>query len=93
MLTELGVGRTKELVIFGEALDAKTAASWGIVAEIAEDPLSSAVRWVRNANGPDKFTLRVAKMLIEEVAGALEGRNVEAFAQAVCYGRRHRLNS
>lgn len=88
LVSELGVARCKEVVLFGKQLDAATALAWGVVAEVADDPVARAVALAEAARGPDAMGFTVAKMLFEDCTGAAGGRHAEAIAQALFYGRR-----
>ena len=88
LVAQVGTARTSELVLFARTLDAETAVSWGIAAAVVDEPLAYAVDWARGRRSPDAIAARLAKMLIEDAAGGLVGRNVEAIAQALCYRRR-----
>jgi enoyl-CoA hydratase len=87
---EVGLARAREVILFGRTLDAATALQWGLVAHVVDDPLSHAVGLAEAAGKRDPVCLTVAKLLLQESAGASPGRGTEAIAQALLYGRRHR---
>lgn len=88
LVAELGAARAKEIVLFGKTLDAAQAASWGIVSEVTENFAERAVSLAERIDGPDPMTVQVAKMLFEQQMETLAGRQAEAIAQALFYGRR-----
>lgn len=86
LLAELGPARTKELVLFGRALDASTALSWGLVAAVAERPALLAMEKAEEIAGRDRLCASVIKRLANSAART--GRDAEAIAQALLYERR-----
>jgi enoyl-CoA hydratase len=89
LVGQIGVQRTKELVLFGKTLDAATALSWGLLAEIHEDPVARALEVAQSLAGRDPMCLALAKALIDEQAQPMRARVGEAAAQALLYARRN----
>jgi enoyl-CoA hydratase/carnithine racemase len=90
LVAELGPARAKEMILFGEQLDAETALRWGLVARVVDDPLAHAIELAGSMQGLDPMALRLAKMLIHERADTAHARPAEAIAQALLYARRKR---
>jgi enoyl-CoA hydratase len=86
--TLIGWGRTRELLMFGENIDARTAHEWGLVQRVVEpDALEEAVeRYLRAllATGPE--AIRIQKQLIRKwedltITDAIRA-GIDAFARA-----------
>ena len=90
LVAEVGLARAREVILFGRTLDAQAALQWGLVAHVVDDPLPHAVGLAETAAQRDPVCLTVAKLLLQERAGASPGRGAEAIAQALLYGRRNR---
>jgi enoyl-CoA hydratase/carnithine racemase len=86
LLAEVGPARMKEIVMFGRALDASTALSWGLVAAVAEHPASVAIDKAEEVSNSDELCVAVIKRLANGAASA--GKDAEAVAQALLYERR-----
>ena len=86
--TLIGWGRTRELLLLGETIDAKTAQSWGLVERcVAPDALDAEVERVLEsllASGPR--AIRIQKKLIGDWDGVeldeAVRRGIDAFASA-----------
>lgn len=86
LLAEVGPARMKEIVLFGRALDASTALSWGLVAAVVEQPALVAISKAEDVSKSDKVCVAVIKRLVNGAASA--GKDAEAVAQALLYERR-----
>lgn len=90
LVAELGLARAKQMVLFGQTLEAEAALGWGLVADVVDDPLAHALE-VAGALAPgDAMCVAVAKMLLHDQAETARGRAGEAIGQALFYGRRRR---
>ena len=69
-------------------VDAPTALSWGLVAEVTDDPRARAADWAAQIAQRDPTAQRLAKQILDgawPTAGSLEA---ERIAEALLYGRR-----
>ncbi|HUR68618.1 MAG TPA: enoyl-CoA hydratase-related protein, partial [Candidatus Thermoplasmatota archaeon] len=57
----VGVGRASRMVLTGEPIDAATALAWGLVDEVADDPLAKAKEIGRTMAAKSPVALRLAK--------------------------------
>jgi enoyl-CoA hydratase/carnithine racemase len=73
LTTLLGPARAKRLVIFGEAVDASTAAAWGLVDEVVEDGQAeaAALRWGARVGALPPLPVRMSKEAVNACANAL----------------------
>lgn len=67
----VGPARAKRLLILAERLTAERAAAWGLVDEIAEDPVAAALALARRAAETPPVPARMIKRAIDAYAGAL----------------------
>jgi enoyl-CoA hydratase len=66
----IGPSRTKQLTIFGERINATTAAEWGLVDQVcaAGDATNAAHLWARKAAALPPVAVRMSKRTISELA-------------------------
>jgi enoyl-CoA hydratase/carnithine racemase len=82
----VGKARAREVILGGRSLDAELALKWGLIASIAEDPLSAAQEWARKIAGFDASAIAMAKKVLN---GSPEDRlELERLAQTVLYARK-----
>ena len=69
-----GPSRTKQMVLFGEFLDAKTCASWGLADEIAPAGEAHVVarRWAEKVAALPPLAVRMTKEAVDSSATALD---------------------
>lgn len=85
--TLIGVGRAKEMVLLGRSIDGPTALAWGLVNQLADDPLAAAEDMASQLAQRDPLALRLAKEILSpELAGSLARERV---SEALLYGRRN----
>ncbi len=82
----VGAGRAARMVMTGEPVDAATALAWGLVDEVAEDPVARALEIARVMAAKSPAALRLAKQALraaEELplSEALE-REIDLFSLA-----------
>jgi enoyl-CoA hydratase/carnithine racemase len=93
----IGWGRTRELLLFGDNIDAATALAWGLVERVvAPDQLDAAVEARLAsllANGPQ--AVRLQKQLIRQwedlTLSHAVSRGIESFTQAYASDEPHRM--
>lgn len=78
----IGRGRATELILTGDLLDAATAAQWGLVNRVAEDPLAAAVELAQRIARRSPVAVAGAKRAIAAglAPGLRDGLEVEARA-------------
>lgn len=78
----VGRGRATELILTGDLLDAATAAEWGLVNHVADDPLAAAIELAQRIAQRSPVAVAGAKRAIAAglAAGLQEGLEVEARA-------------
>lgn len=66
----IGPSRTKQMTIFGERINASTAAEWGLVDRLcaAGDARNTALEWARKAAALPPVAVRMSKRTIAELA-------------------------
>ncbi|MEP2989464.1 MAG: enoyl-CoA hydratase/isomerase family protein [Parasphingorhabdus sp.] len=67
----MGPSRTKQFVMFGEALDANTCLDWGLVDEIAPDGAvyQAALKWAEKVGNLPPLPVRMTKEAVDAAAG------------------------
>lgn len=82
----VGLGRASRMVLTGEPIDAATALAWGLVDEVADDPVARAKELALTMAAKSPIALRLAKEALrasEELPlGEALGREVELFTLA-----------
>ncbi len=66
----IGPARAKQMVLTGERIDAATAALWGLVNEVAEDPGSRARDIALRIAGNAPVSVQIAKQIMDSFADA-----------------------
>lgn len=82
----VGRGRATELILTGDLLDAATAAEWGLVNRVADDPLAAAVELAQRIAQRSPVAVAGAKRAIAAglAPGLQDGLEVEARAVGAC---------
>lgn len=88
LAAEVGAARAKEIILFARKLDAGSALSWGLVAQVTERPVDAAIELVETTRRLDPLAVRAAKLLIDDRFDTRRGQSGEALAQALLYARR-----
>lgn len=85
----IGLGRAKQLVLTGDAIDAQTALAWGLVSSVvaAEALLPSALALAERVLSRGPLAIRLAKMALNASARVDldSGLLIETLAQAICF--------
>ena len=85
----VGLGRAKQLVLTGDAIDAKTALEWGLVSSVvvAEALLPSALALAERVLSRGPLAVRLAKLALNASARVDldSGLLIETLAQAICF--------
>ena len=87
----VGEARARQMVLFGQQLDAQQALSWGLVDQLVEaDELQQQLaRWVERGARGDPLALRLAKRALELWVTDQAAREFARSAQALLYQVRH----
>jgi len=80
------------MILFGRMIDADTALAWGLVSEIADDPVARAIELAEAAARRDALANRLAKMAID-LTSYSDGLHYEGIAQALLYDRQQQSDS
>ena len=86
----VGQARARQMILFGQQLDARRALRWGLVSEVVSPgELSGRTRhWVEAAARLDPLALELAKKAMDAAAeGPANGRQEVRCAQAALYAR------
>lgn len=85
----VGLGRAKQLVLTGDAIDAATALQWGLVTAVVDgaDLLSHTLALAERVLARGPLAVRLAKMALNASARVDldSGLMIETLAQAVCF--------
>ena len=82
----VGPARARQIILGGRELQAEEALNWGIVSQIAEDPLDAALIWATEIAGYDPGAIKMAKTLLDpKIEDRLE---IERITQAQLYALR-----
>jgi enoyl-CoA hydratase len=85
----IGLGRAKQLVLTGDAIDAPTALAWGLVNAVvpAAELLSTARAWAGRILERGPLAIRLARLALNASARVDldSGLLIETLAQAVCF--------
>jgi enoyl-CoA hydratase len=84
----IGLGRAKQLILTGEAIDARTALDWGLVNAVAPaaDLLATARAWAARILSRGPLAIRLARLALNASARVDldSGLLIETLAQAIC---------
>lgn len=80
----IGTPRAKQLILFGQEIDADCARAWGLVSHVTDDLEAEALKWAELASQKDPLANRLAKL---NMASHYDGR-LEAVSQALLYNQR-----
>ncbi len=85
----VGQPRARQMILFGQQLDAAEALAWGLVTEVVPpDELAQRIRWwVQAAASRDPLALRLAKEAMDAARGDDDGRQRVRCGQAALYAR------
>ena len=85
----VGQARARQMILFGQELDAARALAWGLVSEVVppEKLAAQTRRWMEAATERDPLALELAKEALEAANGEGEGRQQVRCAQAALYAR------
>ena len=85
----IGLGRAKQLILTGDAIDAKTALAWGLVNAVvsADDLLPTARAWANRILSRGPLAIRLARLALNASARVDldSGLLLETLAQAICF--------
>jgi enoyl-CoA hydratase len=85
----VGLGRAKQLILTGEAIDAQTALEWGLVNAVVAGPelLATARRWAARILSRGPLAIRLARLALNASARVDldSGLLIETLAQAICF--------
>lgn len=85
----IGLGRAKQLVLTGEAIDAGRALEWGLVTDVvdADHLLTAALALAERVLARGPLAIRLAKMALNASARVDldSGLMIETLAQAICF--------
>ncbi len=84
----IGVGRAKQMILAGEAVDAATAAAWGLVNEVvpAERLASRALELARRIAENAPTAVQASKQLVDAAGGEGLAAALEALASGLAAG-------
>lgn len=85
----IGSGRAKQMVLFGQRIDAVQACDWGLVSYSGVDFMERGVQAAAAAAAEDPIAFRLAKKMLV-CADASMVMEFEALTQALLYERKHR---
>ena len=85
----IGLGRARQLVLMGDAIDAQTALAWGLVnaVEPAADLLTTARAWAGRILARGPLAIRLARLALNASARVDldSGLLIETLAQSICF--------
>ena len=85
----IGLGRARQLILTGDAVDAKTALDWGLVNAVvpAADLLATARAWAGRILARGPLAIRLARLALNASARVDldSGLLIETLAQAICF--------
>jgi enoyl-CoA hydratase len=85
----VGLGRAKQLILTGDAIDATTALEWGLVNAVVAGPdlLATARRWAARILSRGPLAIRLARLALNASARVDldSGLLIETLAQAICF--------
>ena len=83
----VGQARARQIILGGRELNAEEALEWGVVSQIAANPLEAAQIWSKKIAAYDPGALEMAKQLLDpQIEDQLER---ERTTQALLYARRN----
>ena len=82
----IGPARAKQMILFGDDVDAPRALGWGLVSEISADPLARAMERAHALTNRDPVALRLAKAVID--ADSERSLLQERIAESLLYHRK-----
>jgi len=80
--------RAKAMILFGQKVDSATALEWGLVSQVCDRVLDTAIHLATAAARRDPLATRLAKLALQSVNTKLDDENLEAVAQALLYQRK-----
>ena len=88
----VGQARARQMILFGQQIDAQQALTWGLVSEVVPPGqlARQTLRWARAAAGLDPLALELAKRCLDAADHSDEGRQRVRCAQAALYARQDR---